>query len=525
MIFKKTYKSITIFTFSTSILLLITGAILVLLVNLYMKKQALAEAEAKARIITDMSLSIHTYFTHKLKPSVFRISDKNMSSKYFDPSWMSSTYAVREIKKYFSQINENGYYYKECAINARSPENEADDFEKNFLEQANATGIESLTAVRIIDSTPNLTILRKGEIMEKSCLRCHSIPEKAPADMVAYYGPDKSFDRKENEVISAISIRIPLQKAYAEANRLSIILSGIILVMLFVYGTLTTLLNKKLIFSPLEKLQSWAGDIAKNRVNINNTMKPEGSIEIRELTGAFNSMSMELSSFMEGLEEKLRQRSEEIISTNEELKKANTEKDLLLKEVHHRIKNNMSIIAGLLMLQAENLQNREAVSALEDAQRRVLNMMQLYDKLYKNSSYSSIMTADYLPFLIDEIKETFKENNRVVLHKKIDNFELKAKDIFPVSIIINELVTNSFKYAFQDKEDGVISIQVTAGSGRFIEISVEDNGRGFPHDFSISDSGSFGLYLVNSLAEQNNGIMEIKKGPGAAVVVKIEIES
>ncbi len=523
MIFKKNYKSITIFTASTTALLIITGVAIVLLLNVYMKKHALIEAEAKARIITDLSLSIHTYFTHNLKPSVFRISDKVAGKEYFDPAWMSSTYAVREIKKYFSQINENGYYYKECAINARSPENEADDFEKEFLKQTNISGIENLTVVREIDRIPYLTILRKGEVMGKSCLRCHSKPQYAPADMVKNYGPDKSFNRSENEVISAISIRIPLKKAYEDANRLSYLLSGIIIVFLFIFGTVTTTLNKKFIFSPLEKLKNRALFISRDKEKLYDIIEPEGSSEIRDLTVAFNSMSIELASFLSDLEEKLKQRSREIINKNEELQKANREKDLLLKEVHHRIKNNMSIVAGLLILQAENIENKEAVEVLEDAQRRVIGMMQLYDKLYKNSSYDSIMTADYLPSLIDEIKETFKGKNKVILHKKIENFELKARDIFPVSIILNELVTNSYKYAFPENEDGIITVQITLKDDRSMEITVEDSGKGFPYDFSITDSGTFGLYLVNSLAEQNSGYMEIQRGDGASVMVKMKI--
>ena len=133
------------------------------------------------------------------------------------------------------------------------------------------------------------------------------------------------------------------------------------------------------------------------------------------------------------------------------------------------------------------------------------------------------MTADYLPSLIDEIKETFKGKNKVILHKKIENFQLKARDIFPVSIILNELVTNSYKYAFPENEDGIITVQITLKDDRSMEITVEDSGKGFPYDFSITDSGTFGLYLVNSLAEQNSGYMEIQRGDGASVMVNMKI--
>jgi len=520
---KKPYKIKAIFTFTTFIFLILFGITVVYLVNIYMKKQALIEAEAKARIITDLSLSIHTYFSHNLKPAVFKISDKTSSNQYFDPVWMSSTYAVRGIKKYFSEINENGYYYKECAINARSPENEADEYERGFIDELNSSGIESRTTVRVINGSTYLDILRRGEVMEKSCLRCHSTPGKAPLEMVSYYGSEKSFNRTDGEVISAISIRIPLEEAYGDADRLSMMLSGIIFFIVLIYAVGNIEINRRLIFSPLEKLQRRALNILNNREKLSETVKPEGSLEIRDLTGAFNAMSLELSSFMSDLEKKLEQRTAEIVSANKELEQSLQEKDLLLKEVHHRIKNNMSMVAGLLMLQAETVENKAAASALLDAQGRIAGMMLLYDKLYKNAAYGNIMTADYIPDLIDDIRNTFTGDNSITLHKKIENFEIHARTLFPISLIINELITNSFKYAFPDKRDGTISVQINRKDENSIEISVEDNGIGLPYDFDIRDPKTFGLFLVNALAEQNGGHVELRKHDGACFIVKLNL--
>lgn len=520
----KVFKIKTVFTFTTLIFIILFGTAVIYLVNAYMKKQALIEAEAKARIITDLSLSIHTYFSHNLKPAVFKISDRKTSGNYFDPVWMSSTYAVRGIKKYFSQINENGYYYKECAINARSPENEADEYEKEFIAETNRSSIENRTTVRVINGSTFLDILRKGEVMEKSCLRCHSTPDKAPMEMVSHYGPEKSFNRADGEVISAISIRIPLEEAYGDADRLSMILSGIILFIILIYAAGTVEINRRLIFSPLEKLQSRALNILNNRDKLSETVEPEGSLEIRDLTGAFNAMSIELASCMVDLEEKLKERSAEIVSANRELKKSLQEKELLLKEVHHRIKNNMSMVAGLLMLQAETVDNKAAASSLLDAQGRISGMMLLYDKLYKNSAYGDLMTADYLPDLIDDIRSTFSGSNSITLHKKIENFEIHTRTLFPVSIILNELITNSFKYAFPDNRDGIITVQISRKDEKAIEIRVEDNGIGLSPDFNIADTKTFGLFLVNALAEQNEGYVELKKGDGACFIVRLNMQ-
>jgi hypothetical protein len=99
---------------------------------------ALEEAESKTCIILDHNLATHTYFSHDLKPAVFKLTDPYISPDYFDPTWMSSTYAVREIDYYYRTLSGEDYYYKEAAIDARSPQNEADNFERDFIEALNA---------------------------------------------------------------------------------------------------------------------------------------------------------------------------------------------------------------------------------------------------------------------------------------------------------------------------------------------------------------------------------------------------
>ena len=115
---------------------LIVGAVFILaavlvvtLVNGQTRREALIEAKAKDTIILNRNLATHTYFSHQLKPKLFEWTEAFRDDDYFDPTWMSSTYAVREIDKYFQSLGFGGYYYKECAIDARSPENEADAYE------------------------------------------------------------------------------------------------------------------------------------------------------------------------------------------------------------------------------------------------------------------------------------------------------------------------------------------------------------------------------------------------------------
>lgn len=215
------------------ILFLVLSITVVVLVNTTMKRLALNDAEHAARMMLDHNLAVHTYFSQDLKPKLFQRLGPLTSKDYFDPVWMSSTFAVRKIDQYFHHFNQSPYYYKECAINARSPENEADPHEKTFLvDLQNSPQLTATSAVRMIDGKPYFTLLRRGEVMEESCLRCHSSPEKAPGDMVRQYGPDRSFHRKVDEVVQAISIRIPLSEAFASSARFSYYLSGLLLLAL-----------------------------------------------------------------------------------------------------------------------------------------------------------------------------------------------------------------------------------------------------------------------------------------------------
>jgi hypothetical protein len=285
--------------------------------------QALAEAEAEARLILDRNLAIHTYFSHQLKPSVFAFTEPLRNDGYFDPTWMSSTYAVREIDRDFKTLNGEDYYYKECAINARSPENEADDFEKDFIRKLNLNPeLKYLSQVRHIEGKHYYVTLRRGEVMEEACLRCHSTPDKAPANMVATYGPSRSFNRSVDEVISAISIRIPLSEAYANTSKLSKHLSFVFIAVLSLIFAVHYVIFKVLIATPITKLQNKTLGISQNDEQLGEKLPLPATKEFRDLTLAFNTMSTKLRYQMDHLEDLVTQRTNELTRSNEELQNA-----------------------------------------------------------------------------------------------------------------------------------------------------------------------------------------------------------
>lgn len=198
-----------------------------------------------------------------------------------------------------------------------------------------------------------------------------------------------------------------------------------------------------------------------------------------------------------------------------------SEKELILKEVHHRIKNNMNSIYGLLLLQAGTLKDASAIRALDDAANRVQSMQLLYDKLYRSARYDELAVNDYFPQLVDEIVSNFPNGKTVSVKKNIEDFSIDAKKLQPVGIIINELITNIMKYAFTGRADGIISISATLKENR-VCISIADNGAGMSESVSFEHSTGFGLVLVQALTQQLAGTIRIERGQGTKIVLEFE---
>jgi two-component sensor histidine kinase len=168
------------------------------------------------------------------------------------------------------------------------------------------------------------------------------------------------------------------------------------------------------------------------------------------------------------------------------------EKELMLKEVHHRIKNNMNTIYGLLILQAGTVKEVSAKTALEEAGNRVQSMMLLYEKIYSATDYREISVALHLPALIDEILANFPDSESVKVEKFIENFVLEIRYLLPLGIILNELLTNIMKYAFTGHENVIITISVSRENGQ-VTLVVGDNGNGIPESIDFENTTGFGL--------------------------------
>jgi PAS domain S-box-containing protein len=199
------------------------------------------------------------------------------------------------------------------------------------------------------------------------------------------------------------------------------------------------------------------------------------------------------------------------------------EKDLILKEVHHRIKNNMSTIGGLLSLQASSLENPEAARALENAAGRVHSMLVLYEQLYQSQDFSEISVRDYLPPLVDRILESHPVKDFVSITKELDDFSLRPRTLQPLGIIVNELITNILKYAFAGRSSGRIGIYASEEAG-MVRVRIEDDGNGIPEGIRMDGSSGFGLLLVGTLVQQLKGSIRIDRRQGTAVTLEFRNE-
>lgn len=185
-----------------------------------------------------------------------------------------------------------------------------------------------------------------------------------------------------------------------------------------------------------------------------------------------------------------------------QLKEALKEKEILLKEVHHRVKNNLQVISSILNLQSSYVNDENTLNILKESQNRIKSMAFIHESLYQNKDFAQIKFSEYVVNLANNLVHSYGLNNKLIdLKLEIDEVFLNLDDSIPCGLIINELVSNALKYAFVDKNKGEIEIKVK-NKGDKIYLSVSDNGVGLPKDFNIENTQTLGLQLVSSLTEQ-----------------------
>ncbi|MCF6133184.1 tetratricopeptide repeat-containing sensor histidine kinase [Flavobacterium wongokense] len=194
------------------------------------------------------------------------------------------------------------------------------------------------------------------------------------------------------------------------------------------------------------------------------------------------------------------------------------EKETLLREIHHRVKNNLQIITSLLNMQSENIKDATVLASLQEGQSRVQAMSLIHQNLYQSDEIDKVDVENYLRELADYLTKMFVGNSKnVKVRIQTSNIKFDFDTAIPLGLIVNELVSNAFKYGFQTKEEGNIWIKIRALNELDYELKIEDDGDGLPKDFNIKNSKSLGLKLVTILSKQLRGNFSVATKEGKTI--------
>jgi two-component system, sensor histidine kinase PdtaS len=195
------------------------------------------------------------------------------------------------------------------------------------------------------------------------------------------------------------------------------------------------------------------------------------------------------------------------------------EKEWLLKEVHHRVKNNLQIMISLLNTQSKFLDSEEAIAAIRESRHRMQAMSLIHQKLYQSENAALVKMQTYVQELVSYLEVSFKPSQPIRFDIQVEAIELDISQAIPVGLILNEAITNAIKYAFQGTEGGTISVVMKRGQNDDIEIDIKDNGKGLPEDFDVRSSTTMGMRLMRGLVRQIEATMTLINEQGLTIKI------
>jgi two-component sensor histidine kinase len=212
----------------------------------------------------------------------------------------------------------------------------------------------------------------------------------------------------------------------------------------------------------------------------------------------------------------------EINLCQEKVNKIIQEKDILIKELHHRVKNNLQVISSILNLQSSYVSDPSTLDILQESQNRIKSMSFIHETLYRTTDFSSINFSEYIKSLSHNLIQSYTlQNCKVDFVADIDTIEMSIDQSIPCGLIVNELVSNALKYAFKDRKKGKLMIELKE-NGKQVSLRVSDDGVGLPENFKFEKNDSLGVQLVYSLTEQLDGTIEVNSEKGTSFLITFE---
>ncbi|RLG31607.1 hypothetical protein DRO03_00545 [Methanosarcinales archaeon] len=214
-------------------------------------------------------------------------------------------------------------------------------------------------------------------------------------------------------------------------------------------------------------------------------------------------------------------------AAEDQIKRSLQEKEVLLREIHHRVKNNLQVVSSLLNMQARNVKDKGTIKILSEARDRIRTMSLIHSQLYEGRDLAEINMKGFVDVLLGQLLQSYPVGDtRIVNVVRVDDYPFLISTAVPVGLIINELLSNALKHAFKGKDEGKIEVRLTASEGGRINLTVSDDGVGMPPGFDINESKTLGLRLVKILSEdQLQGTLEVTSDRGATFGIEFEMET
>ncbi|MGA7938041.1 MAG: PAS domain S-box protein [Kovacikia sp.] len=207
----------------------------------------------------------------------------------------------------------------------------------------------------------------------------------------------------------------------------------------------------------------------------------------------------------------------------EQIQSSLREKEVLLKEIHHRVKNNLGIVDGLLQMQSRRSPIPQVIEALKASQNRIASIALVHEKLYSSRDLAKINFTQYISDLTAHLFDSYNiHTSQITLTTQIDPISLDIDTAIPCGLIINELVSNSLKYAFSNNQTGEIQVSLRHHQNNTLTLTVRDNGNGLPQNFNLKQTKTLGITLVKGLANQLKGTLEVHSHPGTAFSISFD---
>jgi two-component sensor histidine kinase len=200
------------------------------------------------------------------------------------------------------------------------------------------------------------------------------------------------------------------------------------------------------------------------------------------------------------------------------------EKELLIKEIHHRVKNNLQVVISLLNTQSAYLNDPKASAAIRQSQHRMQSISLIHQKLYQSESRALINMKEYTQELVQYLQQSFETGTRIAFKLEIADIDLDVLRAVPLGLILNEAITNAIKHAFPAGGEGFIKIELNCINGDLLKLSVTDNGTGLPPEFSIDICQSLGINLIKGMCKQISGRLALENGKGLFITIEFPMD-